>query len=114
MPNVVGNGAPCANAVPLSLHMASSTGSHKETPTPERIPRRACRREILSLSRISILGAPCRDGQRGGGTESVAGHEIGEEVHPDEAASRERFVQAVDLIEVLVVFRAAVGVAIEV
>src|SRR3954471_7384576 len=76
MPNVVGSGSPAANAVPLSLHMTSSTGNHRETPTPESIPLRACRRETLSLFRISILRAPCREGQCGGGTEGVAGHEI--------------------------------------
>src|SRR5713101_703340 len=93
IPNVVGNGAPCANALPFSLHMMSSTGNHMATPTPESIPRRAYRRENLRSFKTPILRAPCCDGQCGGGTEGVAGHEIGEEVAPDVAAGRQRLNQ---------------------
>src|SRR5258706_16259597 len=114
MPNVVGSGAPCANAVPCSLHMRSSTGSHRETPTPESAPRRACRRENLSFCSNSTLRAPCLDGQCGGGTEGVAGHEISDEIAPDVAARRERLNQLVDLGRVGFIFHAPVHVAIEV
>src|SRR6266566_3975469 len=114
MPNVVGSGAPCAYAVPCSLHMASSTGSHRATPTPESAPRRAFRRENLSFFSISTLRAPWLDRQCGGGTEGVAGHEIGDEVAPDEAARRERLNQLVDLGKIGFIFHAAVHVAIEV
>src|SRR5579863_712959 len=111
-PNVVGSGAPCANAVPFSLHMMSSTGSHMATPTPESMPRRAYRRENLSLSRISILHAPY--GQCWGGTEGVAGHEIGEKVEPDVVVRRERLNQGADLGRVGDIVQIAVDVAIEI
>src|SRR5437762_14336520 len=106
MPNVVGSGAPCANAVPHSLHMASSTGSQRATPMPESAPRRAFRRENLSFFSISTLRAPWLDRECGGGTEGVAGHEVRDEIEPDEAARRERLNQAVDLCPVGFIFHA--------
>src|SRR5579863_2982530 len=98
MPNVVGSGAPCANAMPFSFNMASSTGSHRATPMPETAPRRTCLRETLRSFSIAMLQAPY--GQCGGGTESVADDEVGEEVAPEVVARRERLNQAGDLRQV--------------